>query len=368
MPPDRRHQRRSRVLTQAPALLDLGLQRRAAIHDVAPAGVGLLSMSPLPISSPAPLILMLPDKTTIEMRGAIVWTDHVARAGVHFLDVPPQFPRWAEAWLEPEAARQDVASSTMETGGRDVACYVSPQHLTNALQDQDDASAAVVVEQRVRRFVSKTYGQVDESGLLLGSASSEFGEIARELERSPRHAEICADVACEALLHLIACEGVAIALRVGACFICIASRGLAPAVGVPLEAHTGLSGLCIRTGTVIRCDDTLNDARPEVAACQAVGIRSLVAMPVYQQDAVIGLVEAVSVRARAFDACALLAARRVAELVTRIAPHYFLPVEAGRPRAATAGPEALSSDSTAGAPSGRDRLLRYLAGLKRSLR
>ncbi len=107
------------------------------------------------------------------------------------------------------------------------------------------------------------------------------------------------DIARRALLRTRA-SGAAIALEDNGVFICRASIGeTAPAVGTRVDKNNGLSGLCLRTGSVLVCDDAENDARVEKEACQSLEIRSIVTVPV--RSGCTGLLEVFSREPHAFD-------------------------------------------------------------------
>ncbi len=72
-------------------------------------------------------------------------------------------------------------------------------------------------------------------------------------------------------------------------------------VGLRLDAYASLSGLCARTGTILRCDDTETDPRVNREACRRVGARSMLVVPLRHQDRSIGVLKVFSRQAAAFD-------------------------------------------------------------------
>jgi putative methionine-R-sulfoxide reductase with GAF domain len=98
--------------------------------------------------------------------------------------------------------------------------------------------------------------------------------------------------------------------------ICRASSGTsAPPVGVTLQVGSGFSGECVRTGTLLRCDDTETDPRVDRQSCRALGIRSLVAAPVRRLEKVIGLLEVFSAEPAAFSENDSAVLQRLAETI-----------------------------------------------------
>src|SRR5438105_12185868 len=110
-------------------------------------------------------------------------------------------------------------------------------------------------------------------------------------------------------------SGAAIALEQGSETVCRASSGEAPPVGSRLQVGSGFSGECVRTGKLLRCDDSEFDPIVDRDSCQALGIRSMVAVPVLFGGAVIGLLEVFSPAAYAFTAGDNAVLQRLAEMI-----------------------------------------------------
>ena len=83
--------------------------------------------------------------------------------------------------------------------------------------------------------------------------------------------------------------------------VCRASSGpTAPELGARLDGGSGLSGECIRTRQVQRCEDAQVDPRADGEASRRLGVRSVVVFPLLQEESVLGIFEAFSSRAAAF--------------------------------------------------------------------
>lgn len=108
--------------------------------------------------------------------------------------------------------------------------------------------------------------------------------------------------------------GAAIALARGDELICRASTGsTAPDLGVGLNTEHGLSGFCVHTREVQRCDDSDFDPRVDAEACRQLGVRSVLVIPVIYGDVLLGIFEVFSPHSFAFhdrDAQTLLALSR----------------------------------------------------------
>ncbi|MGC2059596.1 MAG: GAF domain-containing protein [Candidatus Sulfotelmatobacter sp.] len=98
--------------------------------------------------------------------------------------------------------------------------------------------------------------------------------------------------------------------------ICRASSGLsAPPVGVTLYVDSGFSGECVRSGKLLRCDDTEIDERVDRQSCRALGIRSLIAVPVRDREKIVGLLEVFSEQPNVFDENDSAVLQRLAETI-----------------------------------------------------
>jgi TonB family protein len=85
--------------------------------------------------------------------------------------------------------------------------------------------------------------------------------------------------------------GAAIALARGDEFICRASTGNAPDLGMRLSIDHGLSAFCVQTGEVQRCDDSEIDSRVDAEVCRHLGVRSVLVVPITYADFFLGIFE-----------------------------------------------------------------------------
>lgn len=80
-----------------------------------------------------------------------------------------------------------------------------------------------------------------------------------------------------------------------------AASGLAERqLGLRLKRDGSLSGLCVKTGEILRCDDSEADARVDREACRRVGVRSMLVAPLIHQDTNIGALKVASGEVAAF--------------------------------------------------------------------
>ncbi|MEG4227246.1 diguanylate cyclase [Microcoleus sp. N9_B2] len=96
-------------------------------------------------------------------------------------------------------------------------------------------------------------------------------------------------------------DGAVIEMLEGDELVYRAASGIASAyVGLRIKVGTSLSGKCIATGQIMLCDDSQTDARVDQSACQRIGIRSLVVVPLFYQDDRVGVLKVVSATPCAF--------------------------------------------------------------------
>jgi len=74
----------------------------------------------------------------------------------------------------------------------------------------------------------------------------------------------------------------------------------AGSLGARLEVATSLSGLCVRTGEVLQCDDSETDARVDREACRRIGVRSMIVVPLTHRRQPVGALKVLSPEPAAF--------------------------------------------------------------------
>jgi TonB family protein len=119
----------------------------------------------------------------------------------------------------------------------------------------------------------------------------------------------------EAAQALSGASAAAVAMQTDGAVVCCGRSGeSAPELGARLNVDSGISGECLRTGKVLRCDDTNKDYRADPIVCLRLGLRSIAAVPLHHKESVIGLLEAFSDHTYAFSEEHMDAMRRLAKL------------------------------------------------------
>jgi diguanylate cyclase (GGDEF)-like protein len=114
----------------------------------------------------------------------------------------------------------------------------------------------------------------------------------------------------DAIINLVAnraarltrAAGAVVEIAEGASMVYRAASGAGNAfVGTSLPIATSLSGLCVRTGQVLRCDDAESDPRVDLAACRRVGVRSMLVVPLMHGGEPVGVLKVFAPEPGQFD-------------------------------------------------------------------
>lgn len=92
-------------------------------------------------------------------------------------------------------------------------------------------------------------------------------------------------------------------------------------MGAHLQVDSGLSGESVRTKQILRCDDAETDARVNRESCHALGIASVMVMPLMREQEVMGVFELFSGRVSAFEERDIVALQRIAEMIQTAVDH-----------------------------------------------
>ncbi|MGD1022099.1 MAG: TonB family protein [Candidatus Sulfotelmatobacter sp.] len=96
--------------------------------------------------------------------------------------------------------------------------------------------------------------------------------------------------------------GAAIVLLRDGEMVCRASSGItAPELGARFDHSSGISGQCIQSRSVQRCEDAQSDPRADIETCLRLGVRSMMLMPLLRNAEPVGIFEIFSARPAAFS-------------------------------------------------------------------
>lgn len=259
------------------AMLDL-----YEVSDISETGVGIHCSLPMQVDQTVELRLDLAEAGgEISAAARVVWSNSTGHVGFHLPTLPDPPARRLREWLllNALAAAANAESSAAPSKDKDWENSVR-QNYTDLL------SAASAVQRE-----AESLGSDLEAVLFLVAARS------RSLLRASGAA-------------------IAIAGKGAGTMVCRATAGpSAPPVGATLQVGSGFSGECVRTGRLLRCDDTETDERVDLQSCRALGILSMLAAPVRMGEKVIGLLEVFSAQPRAFNENHSAVLQRFAETI-----------------------------------------------------
>ncbi|MBP8127637.1 MAG: GAF domain-containing protein, partial [Aeromonadaceae bacterium] len=110
------------------------------------------------------------------------------------------------------------------------------------------------------------------------------------------------DLVVDRALSLVEADGVVIALVEDEFMVYRAASGCSSGLlGVRLALNASLSGLCVRTGKPLFCDDSEVDPDVDRDACRRQGIRSLLVIPLKFGDLIVGVIKLVRRQPKPFD-------------------------------------------------------------------
>jgi GAF domain-containing protein len=145
---------------------------------------------------------------------------------------------------------------------------------------------------------------------------SAMNNVLTELMRGGMDADKVFELVVVSAATLTGATGSALALAEGGKFVCRARYGAsAPPLGTRLDPSSGLSGLCVRTGHLLRCDDAEHDPRVNRALTRETGIRSISVVPLIKDGKLVGIFEILSTRSHAFDKKESETLQRMSKLV-----------------------------------------------------
>jgi PAS domain S-box-containing protein len=101
--------------------------------------------------------------------------------------------------------------------------------------------------------------------------------------------------------ELTGADGAVIEFAEGDEMVYVAATGTAAEhIGIRLKSSASFSGLCVKEGSALLCDDAENDPRVDQEACRKVGVRSMVVVPLRRERKSIGALKVYSAKKGAF--------------------------------------------------------------------
>lgn len=295
--PERRCAFRCNVVDSHLVPVDLAFQSGALMLDLSETGMGVQALVAHPqTGTTTELHFRLPESDVrVDGIGTVTWSDDSGRLGIRFDEIAEMCRPQLAQWLSRERRSQVAPGPARGAPGQDEVALLRRDLLAQKIQG--DQALAFVLE-RVRSVAGAT--------------------------------------------------GAAIAIENEGAFICRSSSGAAPSVGASLDPSSGLSGECVRTREVVRCDDTETDSRVDRVVCRALHLRTVVIVPLKTQAGLLGVLEVFSSRPHAFESSNILLLRDTADLIAELVGERMVVAPAAL---AAATPAPVAAAAAAPAPA-----------------
>jgi TonB family protein len=222
--------------------------------DVSESGAGVQVMNRIEPGTNVQIAFKLPEvDSQIEGSGVITWCDGHGRVGVEFQQLKDQSSQQLKQWI-------------------------------NSLPE-----SFLLDEPAFPNFLGESSGE------------EHLKSIRAELAALKLDTNATLQFILDKLVDHTHSNGGAIALGERDRMVCRASTGLAPDAGVVIGSGSALTAECLRTGKIVRCEDTEIDVRVDEEICRELNLRSSVIVPILYQGRMRGVLEVFSPVPNAFN-------------------------------------------------------------------
>jgi len=294
---ERYDRRRSvRLKIERPAYASLTVTRTQPpawmrIVDISETGMAIQPTFPFETGKRLASFLNLPESPAlIETAAEVIRIDASWRAGIQFHAMPEDSLCALRHWLssqrirEPFAERANLRLVPPRSVRRSIGDMAMPED--PGMCTHPDYTALLAAVEAVQPQVEAAGADRDAALQLITRRAQTFTQA----------------------------NGAALALTEGGEMVCRASVEDAPPSGARFAIGSGFSGECVRSGLPLRCDDSETDPRVDRFNCRCLGIRSILAVPLRSESAVIGLLEVFSRHPHAFGSQEELVLLRLAKM------------------------------------------------------
>ena len=305
--PDTERRRRVRQQLHTPVYVSFNGTQTGMVVDLSELidlheeGFAVRTGEPLEANRAVTLCLDLPEtRSFVHGTGEVIWSDAAGRGGIRFSQLSESSRKILKEWL---FANLLIGCSNHAARTAQLAHHEEQK----LLEPPTVPSSAMPVSDR---------------------SENPLEAVRREVHELGEDFDAALQLITERALILTGASGVALAFTdraiAGSAFvdanqmICRARAGEpAPPLGSPVSLEHGLSGECVRTGSLVLCEDTETDSRVDPEVSRALGIRSLMAAPIFSDFRVVGLLEIFSPHPHAFTEADETVLERLVEMIPK---------------------------------------------------
>jgi uncharacterized glyoxalase superfamily protein PhnB len=269
------------------------------VLDISERGIALHCSSPMEINQPVELRLDLAEASgQISCTARVAWSDSSGRVGLALPLLTHVAGHDLSEWLFLNALAAAANAEPPELRSENFRNSLLQQNYTDILSaasavQREAESLGVDLEAVLALVASRSRSLLRAAGAAIALEEKK----PEEKKEDKNEAQNAGTMICGTM-------------------ICRASSGpSAPPVGATLQVGSGFSGECVRTGKLLRCDDTETDERVDRQSCRALGIRSMIAAPLRIGAKVVGLLEVFSLQSNAFSENDSAVLQRLAETI-----------------------------------------------------
>lgn len=280
------------------------------IVDISEAGMAIQTSFPLEVQRSVNLCLDLTaTRACIHTAGEVIWCDGSGRVGISFPQMPDGALRQLKEWLFVNVMVACVNYRADVLAANQLAANALPTTTPQTVLEKQTENSALF--NWMRQELEPT-APADYTSMLTALAA-----VKREVDAVGSDLDGALQLLAQRAQTFTRATGAAIALTEGASMICRASAGQdAPGPGTRFSIGSGFSGECVRTGQLLRCDDSETDPFVDRESCRLLGIRSIIAVPIRWDEAVIGILEVFAPEPYAFSSNDPLALKRLAGIIS----------------------------------------------------
>src|SRR5579862_1411300 len=151
------------------------------------------------------------------------------------------------------------------------------------------------------RVPARNRSEIFEESIQQSNANLVYVKLRKMIASDAQTTDTILGAIAVAAHSLTGATGAAVAMPRDGAVVCVGRSGeTAPELGAYLNIDSGISGECLRTGVIMRCDDASRDFHVDAEVCRELGLLSIAAVPLRGQHGRVGVLEAFSTESYAF--------------------------------------------------------------------